>query len=163
METLKLDLTVDDAKDLLTIYENKLDEFIKNNQDVIKRYTELLDKRIKINRLLDQNNIAHTVSPDSGNLVLQAFNPSVKVTLYPSHGTWNAKIKFCLNEELGLLTSRQIMDAIAIREGVTDWNSEEFKRIRIGVSANLSTNSGEHGLYKREKNKNGDFVYRVRK
>ena len=162
MDTIKLDLTAEDAKDMLGFYESKLDELIRTNRDVIKKYNDLLDKTRKINTLLDRNNMAHAGKQGSTSGIALPVNNGMVFQAYPINGTWKAKIKFCLDEEPKGLTSRQIMDRIAAKEAISNNNIDALNRIRIGVSATLSTNSGEYGTYIRDKNKEGDYVYRLR-
>lgn len=78
---------------------------------------------------------------------------------YNANWKWQRKLEYLLNE-LGGMTSAQIVEKVLEYEPD---KIEQRSKVMASVSANLSANAKEGGIYVRVQNERDDFVYSIKK
>jgi len=135
MSKLQLEITQQEAPELLEFYSLKRARLIQENSAIFNKLNEYNAQIISLRKLINDE------SDD-----------------YPLGGSWNQKIQFVLRNEIEGLSVREISAKIAELEKVR--GAEEIKRISNSVSPTLSMATGP--IYDRRTNQNGEFIYSIR-
>lgn len=146
---LHFELTEEDAKLLLEVYSDQLDDFRKQHRSVFTAYENLTNKVEQLKKFL----------APPGSEQLKIYPPN-----YPVGGSWNDKIIYVLMHDedislMGMATANELSSIIAKIEWINE-DSEQFKKLKSSVYATLSA-SFKNGKYKRAQMKDGDYLYSI--
>lgn len=147
--SIHFELTEQDAKLLLEVYSDQLEDFRRQHRSVFITYENLTNKVEQLKKFL--------TPPDTEQLKIYPPN-------YPVGGSWNDKIGYILQWDehivlMGSATANEISSRIAEIEWINE-DTEQFKKLKSSVYATLSA-SFKNGKYLRSQMNNGDYLYSI--
>ena len=147
--SLYFELTEDDAKLLLEVYSDQLEDFRKKHRSVFITYENLTNKVEQLKKILAPH---------------EPIQPKIYPPNYPVGGSWNDKIVYILKHDenialMGMATANELSSRIAEIEWINE-DTEQFKKLKSSVYDTLSA-SFKNGKYLRAQMKDGDYLYSI--
>lgn len=132
MISTNLSVTQAEAREMLDFFANKKTKLIQDNKQIFSKLDEYEGMITKLTKIISSND-----------------------SVYPAGSSWNTRIRYVLGLNPKGLTSKQIVDAIAIYEDI-EKGSDAWKDIYKGVAPSLS--AGDK-IYRKIPNTEGNTVY----